>query len=466
MTLVEEVAHFNEAAWKERLYKQSWTKGCNYVTSSCCFQLGNASLHMDKSSQNVVFFLKYCFLNCARLCQFIILMATNDFQTFLVNLSHYNNPKNQEEIRDTGPSVPVQLIKIILSNFIWLVSKTPDHRIKRAYATTLRRLICDGFSLSKATRGQALGATSAQMWSSITETSLALLLQKITPGIWDHPSLCVSSLLPVAASGTDDSLDWVMANRLIIDTQSQISFMSRDSPGGCRSLWVVKGSKCKMMCGRIKMFSCKKREVKWQRWELHRAYTVPLRKHASHEESKVFSCPLCPGSIWNSPLMLVSISPHRPAAGITSANNHEFFVFLQIVPETDKFLNTVGLGAPPLLFFISPSCFCCEVFVPGWHSRHTGWGHTGQEDPEVQACLQSRGFLALPVLQLVRGSRLYCNQEYQLDLRVRTDGHLGATESYTLSSGTLNIYLETNNVLTTIILRKPLHPGQSNYDSK
>lgn len=102
--------------------------------------------------------------------------------------------------------------------------------------------------------------------------------------------------------------------------------------------------------------------------------------------------------------------------------------------------------------------------MPGWHSRHTGWGHTGREDPEVQPCLQSRGFLALPVLQLVRGSRLYCNQEYQLDLRVRTDGHLGATESYTLSSGTLNIFRNKQCFNNNNSKRKPLHPGQSNYD--
>lgn len=58
--------------------------------------------------------------------------------------------------------------------------------------------------------------------------------------------------------------------------------------------------------------------------------------------------------------------------------------------------------------------------MPGWHSRHSGWGHTGQEDPEAQAGLQSRGFLALPGLQLVQGFRLYHNHEYQLDLRVGT----------------------------------------------
>lgn len=65
--------------------------------------------------------------------------------------------------------------------------------------------------------------------------------------------------------------------------------------------------------------------------------------------------------------------------------------------------------------------------MPGWHSRHTGWGHTGQEDPEVQAGLQSRGFLALPGLQLVPDSHLYYNQEYQLDLRIMTERHLGIT---------------------------------------
>lgn len=104
--------------------------------------------------------------------------------------------------------------------------------------------------------------------------------------------------------------------------------------------------------------------------------------------------------------------------------------------------------------------------MPGWHSRHTGWGHTGQEDPEVRACLQSRGFPALPVLQLVRGSRLYCNREYQVDLRVRTHGHLGATESYTLSSGTLNILRVKQCLNNNHFKRKPLHPGESHYDSK
>lgn len=71
--------------------------------------------------------------------------------------------------------------------------------------------------------------------------------------------------------------------------------------------------------------------------------------------------------------------------------------------------------------------------MPGWRSRHTGWGHTGREDLEVRAGLRSRGSPALPGLQLVPGSRLYCNQEYQLDLRGRDRGtvSIGATESST-----------------------------------
>lgn len=82
--------------------------------------------------------------------------------------------------------------------------------------------------------------------------------------------------------------------------------------------------------------------------------------------------------------------------------------------------------------------------MPGWHSRHTGWGHTGREDPEVQAGLQSQGFLALPGLQLVLGSHLYHNQEYQLDLRIMPEGHdyfsgHVVTESYSFSPGTQNI---------------------------
>lgn len=85
--------------------------------------------------------------------------------------------------------------------------------------------------------------------------------------------------------------------------------------------------------------------------------------------------------------------------------------------------------------------------MPGWHSRHTGWGHTGREDPEVQAGLQSQGFLVLPGLQLVLGSHLYHNQEYQMDLRIMPEGHLGVTESYSLSSAT-----------TTVMSNPPLHP--------
>lgn len=142
--------------------------------------------------------------------------------------------------------------------------------------------------------------------------------------------------------------------------------------------------------------------------------------------------------------MLVSIPPHTGRQQVSLHTSIMSF-FLQIVPETNKFLNTVGLGAPPLFsfcfFFISPSRFWCEVFVPGWHSRHTGWGHTGREDPEVQAGLQSQGFLALPGLQLVPGSHLYHNLEYQLDLRIMPEGHLGVTESYSLSSGIQSIYL-------------------------
>lgn len=70
----------------------------------------------------------------------------------------------------------------------------------------------------------------------------------------------------------------------------------------------------------------------------------------------------------------------------------------------------------PFFFSKSPWHFWCGVFAPDWRSRHTGWGHIGQEGLEDQADHEGQGFLALPEPQLVLGYHLYRNQAYQLDL--------------------------------------------------
>lgn len=88
---------FQWSSVKRAALQASWTKGCNYITSSSCLQLGNASLHVYKSSQNFVLFLKYCFLNCARLCQFIVLMATINS-----NVLSESEPLQQSKKRGTN----------------------------------------------------------------------------------------------------------------------------------------------------------------------------------------------------------------------------------------------------------------------------------------------------------------------------------------------------------------------------
>lgn len=55
--------------------------------------------------------------------------GNNWFQTFLENLSHCNNPKKEEQFRDTDPSVLVQLIHTIPSNLFWLLSKIKENRV-------------------------------------------------------------------------------------------------------------------------------------------------------------------------------------------------------------------------------------------------------------------------------------------------------------------------------------------------
>lgn len=164
-------------------------------------------------------------------------------------------------------------------------------------------------------------------------------------------------------------------------------------------MWAVNGNGCKSVWKKpaVQTYSCKK---SWwndkisdsdlpSRWEgLHHPCYLPIYFTGSMRvRRKLFSCPLYP--LLKSPSVL---NPHPSQAsyqknkqtknltGSTYCFSPPYWGYLEKEKVLDSVHKYSWTSSSLCLFCLikSPWRFWCGVCVPGWRSRHTGWGHIGR----------------------------------------------------------------------------------------